>query len=35
MNEKKYYVAFNGYEQRITVNCLNEMRNRLIIDTSQ
>ncbi len=30
MKEKKYYIAFDGYEQRIMINCLNEMRNRLI-----
>ncbi len=30
MKEQKYYIAFDGYGQRIMVNCLTEMRNRLI-----
>ena len=28
--EKKYYIAFDDYERGVMVNCLNEMRNRLI-----
>ena len=28
--DKKYFVAFDDYERGIMVNCLNEMRNRLI-----
>ncbi len=30
MKEKKYYIAFDRYEQGIMINALNEMRNRLI-----
>lgn len=28
--EKKYFVAFDDYERGVMVNCLNEIRNRLI-----
>ena len=28
--EKKYHVALDDFERRILVNCLNEMRNKLI-----
>ncbi len=28
--EKKYHVALDDLERRVLVNCLNEMRNRLI-----
>ena len=30
MREKKYYIALDGFERRVVVNCLNEMRNKLI-----
>lgn len=30
MKEKKYYIAFNRYEQGTMIHALNEMRNRLI-----
>lgn len=30
MREKKYYVSFDSLERGTMVNCLNEMRNRLI-----
>ncbi len=30
MRNKKYYVALNDFEQRVVVNCLNEIRNNLI-----
>ncbi|MDD4492963.1 MAG: hypothetical protein PHV32_01210 [Eubacteriales bacterium] len=30
MREKKYYVCFDSLERGTMVNCLNEMRNRLI-----
>lgn len=30
MKEKKYYIAFDGYEQGTMIHALNEMRNRLI-----
>ena len=29
MKEKKYYIAFDRYEQGTMINALNEMRNRL------
>ncbi|MBR3784781.1 MAG: hypothetical protein IKJ77_00010 [Firmicutes bacterium] len=32
MKEKKYYIAFNDFERRVIVNCMNEMRNKLIAD---
>ncbi len=28
----KYYIALDDFERRMLVNCLNEMRNRLIAD---
>ena len=30
MLDKKYYIALDGLERRVVVNCLNEMRNNLI-----
>jgi len=30
MREKKYYICFDGLERGTMVNCLNEMRTRLI-----
>ena len=30
MKEKKYYIAFDRYEQGAMIHALNEMRNRLI-----
>ncbi len=30
MKEKKYYIAFDRYEQGTMIYALNEMRNRLI-----
>lgn len=32
MQDKKYYIALGDFERRVVVNCLNEMRNRLISD---
>ena len=32
MKEKKYYIAFDDFECRVVVNCMNEMRNKLIAD---
>ena len=32
MKEKKYYIAFDDFERRVVVNCMNEMRNKLIVD---
>ena len=32
MKEKKYYIALDGFERRVVVNCTNEMRNKLITD---
>ena len=32
MKEKKYYIAFDDFERRVVVNCMNEMRNKLIAD---
>lgn len=32
MRNKKYYIALNDFERRAVVNCLNEMRNKLIAD---
>ncbi|MCQ4021778.1 MULTISPECIES: hypothetical protein [unclassified Ruminococcus] len=29
---KKYYIALDGYERGIIINCLNEKRNKLIVD---
>ncbi len=30
MHDRKYYIAFDGYERGIIVNALNEMRNNLL-----
>ena len=30
--EKKYHVALDDFERRVLMNCLNEMRNRLIFE---
>ena len=30
MRDKKYYIALDDFERRVVVNCLNEMRNRLL-----
>ena len=32
MRDKKYYIALDDFEWRVVVNCLNEMRNKLIAD---
>jgi hypothetical protein len=32
MKEKKYYIALDDFERRVVVNCMNEMRNKLITD---
>ena len=32
MKEKKYYIALDDFECRVVVNCLNEMRNKLIAE---
>ena len=32
MRDKKYYIALDGFERRVVVNCMNEMRNSLIED---
>ena len=32
MKEKKYYIAFDDFERRVVVNCMNEMRIKLIAD---
>ena len=32
MKEKKYYIALDDFERRLVVNCMNEMRNKLITD---
>ena len=32
MQNKEYYIALNDFEQRVVVNCLNEMWNKLISD---
>ena len=32
MKEKKYYIALHDFERRVVVNCMNEMRNKLITD---
>ena len=29
---KKYHVALDDFERRVLMNCLNEMRNRLITE---
>ena len=33
MRDKKYYIAFDDFERRMVVNCLNEMRDRLIANS--
>ena len=30
--EKKYYIVLDDFERRVDVNCMNEMRNKLITD---
>lgn len=30
MRDKKYYIVLDVFERRMVVNCLNEMRNRLV-----
>lgn len=30
MRDNKYYIALDDFERRVVVNCLNEMRNRLV-----
>ena len=32
MKDKKYYIALDDFERRVVVNCMNEMRNKLITD---
>ena len=32
IRNKKYYIALDDFERRVVVNCLNEMRNKLIAD---
>lgn len=32
MKEKKYYIALDDFERRVVVNCMNEMRNKLITE---
>ena len=32
MKQKKYYIALDDFERRVVVNCMNEMRNKLIAD---
>ena len=32
MREPNYYVALDDFEKRIVVNCLNEMRTKLIAE---
>ncbi len=32
MKDKKYYITLDDFEQRVVVNCMNEMRNKLISD---
>lgn len=32
MRDIKYYIALDDFERRVVVNCLNEMRNKLITD---
>ena len=32
MRDKKYYIALDDFEQKIIINCLNEMRNKLVAD---
>ena len=30
--KEKYYIALDDFERRLLVNCLNDMRNKLIAD---
>ena len=32
MKEKKVYIVLDDFERRVVVNCMNEMRNKLISD---
>ena len=32
MRNRKYYIALDDFERRIVVDCMNEMRNKLIAD---
>ena len=32
MRDKKYYIVLDDFERRVIVNCLNEMRNKIIAD---
>ena len=32
MRDKKYYIVLDDFERRGIVNCLNEMRNKIIAD---
>ena len=32
MRDKKYYIVLDDFEWRVIVNCLNEMRNKIIAD---
>ena len=32
MKENKYYIALDDFERRVVVNCMNEMRNKLIVE---
>lgn len=32
MQDKKYYIVLDDFERRVIVNCLNEMRNKIIAD---
>ena len=32
MRDKKYHIVLDDFERRVIVNCLNEMRNKLIAD---
>ena len=33
MRDEKSYIALNDFEHRIVVDCMNEMRNKLIADS--
>ena len=32
MRDKKYYIALDDFGRQVFVNCMNEMRNKLIAD---
>ena len=32
MKEKKCYIALDDFERRVVVNCMNEIRNKLIAE---